>query len=225
MTHGDEGHRTFTGRTTVRIVNVFYREKALADAHATTELRALDILDELRNAPRLSQRDLAQRLGMSLGLLNRSLRQLVDAGYVRVADRNVKPFAYRVTVEGQRYHQQLAHDRYRAVVVSFQKLEGRIKRRLRGLKSRGVHRVVFYGAGEIMEVTQKCAGELGFEVLAAVDDDSEKHRALANGLPILPPSELWTFQPEAVLITTFRHAAEIRNRIAGEPRGCLVWQL
>lgn len=67
------------------------------------ELR-LRLLRLLTESPELSQRDLAQRLGLSLGKTNYCLRALIDKGWVKVnnfrSSNNKLAYAYVLTPTG-----------------------------------------------------------------------------------------------------------------------------
>jgi EPS-associated MarR family transcriptional regulator len=69
----------------------------------TDEIR-LRILRELEREPKLSQRDLAHVLGVSIGKTNYCLRALVDKGFVKVENfrksGNKLAYAYQLTPRG-----------------------------------------------------------------------------------------------------------------------------
>ena len=69
------------------------------------ELR-LRLLRQLTESPDLSQRELAQRLGLSLGKTNYCLRALIDKGWVKVNNfrnsQNKLAYAYVLTPSGFR---------------------------------------------------------------------------------------------------------------------------
>ena len=69
------------------------------------ELR-LRLLRLLTESPELSQRELAQRLGLSLGKTNYCLRALIDKGWVKVNNfrnsQNKLAYAYVLTPSGFR---------------------------------------------------------------------------------------------------------------------------
>ncbi len=64
-----------------------------------------------------------------------------------------------------------------------------------------------------MEVTQPLAEALGLTVVRVVDDDPEKHGTERAGNIVRSPSSLNEMQPDGVLITTLRHAAQLQERI------------
>ncbi len=67
------------------------------------DLKQLLILDELDGRGNVSQRMVAQRLGVATGLVNRLIRELLDEGHLEFVDRNVRPYAYRLTPSGREY--------------------------------------------------------------------------------------------------------------------------
>ena len=182
------------------------------DQRRSGELRQLLIV-ELERGSNISQRALARRLGIGVGTVNRLLNDLVEAGYVQVFNRGVRPFAYRVTDDGARYQRRLSLEQYSSVLDILRRLEERIRRTLSELKDRGLKRVVFYGAGDAMEATHRVASDVGLEVIGVVDDDPGKHGLRKAGLVVGPPRAINELRPDAVLITTFRHAEEIRLKV------------
>jgi hypothetical protein len=89
-----------------------------------------------------------------------------------------------------------------------------------------VERVFFYGAGDIMEATHRVATRVGLRVVGVVDDDPTKHGLRKGGLVVGPPSAINRLEPDAVLITTLRHAEEIQLKMDVSLRSSVeVWEL
>jgi DNA-binding MarR family transcriptional regulator len=180
----------------------------------------------LQSSSNISQRALARRLGLAVGTVNRFLTDMIEAGYVRVFNRTVRPYAYKVTDDGERYQRRLNVEHYSWVLNSLRRLERRIRSTLDDLRSRGVKRVVFYGAGELMEATHRVACEVGLRVVGVVDDDASKHGSHRAGLLVQPPSAINTLEPDAVVVTTVRHAGEIQLNMDPSLRASVeVWEL
>ena len=192
----------------------------LADQRRSGELHQL-LIAELQHGSNISQRALARRLGVAVGTVNRLLNGLVEAGYVQVFNRGVRPFAYRVTAAGVRYERRLSLEQYSAVLDILRRLEDRIRATLQELKDRGVRRVVFYGAGMVMEATHRVASGVGLDIIGVVDDDAAKQGLRKAGLVVGPPRAINELRPDAVLITTFRHAEEIHLKIDASLRAAV----
>ncbi len=153
---------------------------------------------------------------MAASLVNRLIRELMDRGLLEVVDADVRPFAYRLTVDGRGYRRRLSHQHYRSVLGSFREVQEAIRKRLRGVLEKGVRRLVFYGAGEIMDATLPLAWEEGLEVVGLVDDDPRKQGRERDGLVVRSPSSIPLLNPDGILITTYKHAPEIRSRLGNE---------
>jgi DNA-binding MarR family transcriptional regulator len=196
-----------------------------ADQRLSGELRQRLIV-ELQGGSHVSQRALAQQLGVAVGTVNRLLNDMIAAGYVRVSNRGVRPFAYRVTDHGRSYQRRLGLEHYSWALGTLRRLEQRTRATLSGLKSRGLKRVVLYGAGEVMDATWRVASRVGLRVIGAVDDDVAQQGRRRGGLIVTAPNAINRLEPDAVLITTPRHAAEIQRAIAPALRSRVeVWEL
>lgn len=188
--------------------------------------RHLPVLEEVQGRGNVSQRTIAERLGVAASLVNRVLRELLDEGHLEVVDTNVRPFAYRITDDGKGYLRLLRHEHDRSVVARFRRIERRISRRLEEIRGEGIRRLVLYGAGDVMEVTLPLAEELGLDVVGIVDDDPEKQGEERDGQRVRAPEAIGELEPCAVLVTTYRHAEEILGRLEGGlPEGTEVLEL
>lgn len=184
------------------------------------------LIAELQRGANVSQRALARRLGVAVGTVNRLVSDMVEAGYVQVFNRGVRPFAYRVTDDGRRYGRRLGLEHYSWVLGSLRRLEQRIRTILLDLKERGVKRVVFYGAGDVTEAAFHVASTVGFQVVGVVDDDPTNQGLRKGGFLVRPSSVINELQPDAILITTLRHAEEVRLKMDASLRSYVeVWEL
>jgi len=189
------------------------------DARPAIDQRHLLLLEELGRHQNVSQRDLGEEVGMAASVVNRLIRELVSLGHVRVVNDRVRPFAYQLTGRGREYHHRMRYEHVQSVVGTFREVQERIRRRLREMEARGVRRVVLYGTGEVMEVTYPLAEELGLDVVGLVDDDTAKHGTRKRGHVICGAGSIPRLGPDAVLITTFRHARGIAERM-----GDVAWE-
>ena len=81
--------------------------------------------------------------------------------------------------------------------------------------------MVFYGAGMVMEATHRVASGVGLDIIGVVDDDAAKQGLRKAGLVVGPPRAINELRPDAVLITTFRHAEEIHLKIDASLRAAV----
>jgi len=58
------------------------------------------ILEELERNSNITQRDLSEKTGLSLGMVNRLLKKFIKKGFVKLERLNNKSFRYILTPEG-----------------------------------------------------------------------------------------------------------------------------
>lgn len=195
----------------------------MAKQARANDLRDLLLLRELAVAENVSQRTLARRLGLGLGVVNRRVKELLEEGYIRVRNPAVRPFAYILTRRGKEYRTRLRHRHYQGVVGELKELQSHIEKHLRDLERQALRRVAFYPAGEVMELTLQLTENLGVEldVVGIVDDDPRMKGVVKGTMVVRSPDALLAMEPDVVLITTFRHAEEIRNKIPMKVRSAM----
>ncbi len=92
----------------------------------------LELLRQLDSQAAASQRDLATRLGMSVGKINYCLRALIDKGWIKAnnfrrAD-NKWAYAYLLTPAGAKAKMQLTRDFLARKEREFEQLQSEIER-------------------------------------------------------------------------------------------------
>ncbi len=133
------------------------------------DIRPLLLMAELEDGESISQREIAGRLGIALGLVNSYLKTLVAKGYVTVSAMPANRFAYLLTPKGFAEKSRLACQH----LTNFHKLY-RITRReslgmFRALHARGVKEVVFCGVDAFTEIAYLSMREAGLELVAVID--------------------------------------------------------
>jgi DNA-binding MarR family transcriptional regulator len=135
-------------------------------------LRALLLMAELEKGDPISQREIAGRLGIALGLVNSYLRSLIARGFVTVKAYPRNRFAYLLTPKG---FAEKSHLAYRHL-SNFHRLY-RITRQdnltlFRSLRQRGVERVAFCGLDDLTEIAYLSLREAGLELAAVMDEEA-----------------------------------------------------
>ena len=156
------------------------------DVNDQDSLRSLLLMTELEKGEPVSQREIAGRLGIALGLVNSYLKTLVKKGCVQVKAYPRNRYAYLLTPKGFAEKSRLAYRH----LGNYHKLY-RITRQdslemFRSLHARGVERVAFCGVDDLTEIAYLSLCEAGLELAAVMDGDGEG-RFLAE--PIVPLAE------------------------------------
>jgi hypothetical protein len=170
--------------------------------------RFLDLLNAIEGNERLTQRDIALRLKISLGQANALVHACMDNGWVTCGGST----NYRLTETGHEERYRLMVHRMKNTVEWYKDTQRRIRENYIRLKARGVNRVVFYGAGEVAEVAHTMLDGVSLELTGVVDDF--RPGELFCGVRISPVSDLLKLGFDGILVTTFHASAGIREQVA-----------
>jgi hypothetical protein len=177
--------------------------------------RELQLLSEVDRDPDVTQRQLAQRIGIALGLTNVLLRNLVQRGYVRVAQASWKRRIYTLTPEGFFHRVGLMRAYIHRILADYQKIRGTLREELEPLSLNEESRVAIYGTGEFAELVYLGLREIGIEEIDIFSSgEVDGHRFL--GLPV---RNMATLQPDrydrvvmALLTGWEKPCGELRKR-------------
>jgi DNA-binding MarR family transcriptional regulator len=146
------------------------------------------LLEELESGADVSQRRLAARLGIALGRVNRLLRVLVRAQWVRSARAANGRLEYVVTHDGAKARARLTREHLGLALRSYSAVRDRVRDGLAACRADGTTSnppaVALYGTGEVAHIVFACAAELGLPLIGFVDDTP---RESYMGLPVRPP--------------------------------------
>ena len=174
-------------------------------------LRTLQLLEEIEKEHAPSQRDLAKKLNVSLGLINSFIKRFARKGYFKITSIPRNRVKYMLTPKGVAEKTRLT---YEYIQYSFQSYRG-ARRKLRGLfkdlVADGVRRVVFYGASEFAEIAYAALRQTPIEMVAVVDDKKTGKRHL--GRVVKDPAILESFSFDKIFITAVRSREDVVKRI------------
>lgn len=133
--------------------------------------RSFLLMDEIAKEEHLSQRALAQRLGISLGLVNSYLKNLVAKGCVRVKAFPKKRYTYLLTPKGLAEKSRLAYQHLSHFNNIYKIAREEFRALFRTLESEGVKTVVFCGVDEVAEIAYLSLCETSISLNRVMDDD------------------------------------------------------
>jgi predicted transcriptional regulator len=70
------------------------------DIHQSDDYRSFLLLDEISKNNEITQRDLSERLGIALGLINSYIKNLASKGYITISQIPRKRYKYYLTPQG-----------------------------------------------------------------------------------------------------------------------------
>jgi DNA-binding MarR family transcriptional regulator len=116
------------------------------------EQRTLSLFEAVDGNERISQRQLAQELGLSLGLTNAFLQTVLHKGWVRARQVSARRWAYFLTPEGFREKSRLTMNYLRRTMHSFQELKTLILQHFTELELQGCQRIHLCSEGDLQEI-------------------------------------------------------------------------
>ena len=191
----------------------------MSERHLDRDLRLLTAIEE--GTP-LTQRALAERLGVALGLANLCLKRLARKGYIKVVHFNDRPAArkrlrYLLTPKGLAEKSRLTYEHMVYSLHLYRRTRQTLREALGRMAADGLKRVVFYGTGEAAELAYLTLRELGLEPMAVFGPEPGGGFL---GFPVRPVAELAGEEFDAVVVATFEHPEATLELLAaqGVPR-------
>ncbi len=177
--------------------------------------RDLEILTAISEGRPLSQRALAQRLGVALGLTNLLLKRLARKGSIKIVEFPKKPAAgkrlrYLLTPKGIAEKSRLTYDHLAYSIHLYQRSRQTLRESLSQLVRTGVKRIVLYGTGEPAELAYLTLKEFGLEPVGVFSREPNGHFL---GFPVRPIAELVGEDFDGLILAAFdrpeQHVAEL----------------
>src|SRR5262245_60714948 len=136
--------------------------------------RDLEILTAIQEGLPLTQRALAARLGVALGLANLYVKRLARKGYIKIAEFPRKPAArkrlrYLLTPRGVAEKTRLTYEHMSYSLSLYRRARENLRESLGRLADSGAKRIALCGTGEAAELAYLTLRELGLEPTAAFD--------------------------------------------------------
>jgi DNA-binding MarR family transcriptional regulator len=149
------------------------------------------ILTEIEGGEAISQRSLAGRLGIALGLTNLLVRRLARKGWIRVAGIKPHRVKYLITPQGIAEKARMTREYLKHSLAVYSQARDRIGERFStlsaewpGTGSGGEKRVVFYGADEVAEIGFVCLQLTDLKLVGVVSADAATRSRSFFGMPV-----------------------------------------
>lgn len=181
--------------------------------------RDLRLLEAVHQDGRVTQRGLAGKLGMALGLANVYLKRMVHKGFIKVVNVQPNRITYLVTPRGIAEKARLTYEFMDYSLHLYGEVRQHLRAALQACAEAG-KRVAICGRGEAAELAYLSLKESGLEPVAVFDGEGQQEFL---GMPVLALSEHATIEFDLIIVATLdrsgRHLQELLD--AGVPRAKL----
>ena len=137
--------------------------------------REIKIIEEIAKNKGITQRELSRRDGISLGMVNMSLKRLAKKGYVKIRGMNRRSLEYVLTPKGFSEKAQKSYRYFRNTLASLKKMKKKIQTLILTEYSRGERNFFILGNGELADIVEMSFKGLPFNdiELRRVRDEKE----------------------------------------------------
>lgn len=166
------------------------------------DYRAFLLLSEIEKEEKLSQRDLAQRLGIALGLVNSYLKNLTAKGFIRVKSFPRNRYAYLLTPKGLAEKSRLAYQHLSYFTSLYTTTRKNYLDLFCLLRQQGLKKISFCGVDEVAEIAYLSLQESGLELEALMDECPAGNELF--GRPILSLAKGISAESVQIVITSLK---------------------
>jgi DNA-binding MarR family transcriptional regulator len=165
--------------------------------------RDLQLLEALEHEATITQRTLASRLGMALGLTNLYLKRLVRKGYVKCVTVSPNRLVYSLTPKGVARKARLTYEFMKYSLDFYRDARQHLRRSLvRAVNEQ--KRIAIYGRGEAAELVYLLVREMGLELVAVFDS---QHNGPFLGLPVNAIADHGTVDYDVLVVAILERPA------------------
>ena len=171
--------------------------------------RDLQLLNEVEQSAHVTQRSLAKKLDVALGLTNLYLKRLARKGYIKITTIPRHRIKYLLTPSGMAEKSRLTYLYMQYSLSYYRDMRQRLKVVLTELASAGAKRIVICGTGELAELAYISLREMDLTLVGFVDGD----QGTFLSYPLWPIEALPNWDFDTVLITDLEEAKRVQARL------------
>lgn len=138
----------------------------------------LEILEAIDQQSDVTQRHLAGRMGVALGLANSYLKRCVRKGFVKIHQAPANRYLYYLTPKGFAEKSRLTAQFLSYSFAFYRRASAACSEALSHCERNGWRRVLLCGASDLAEIASLRASEHAIEVVGVFDSDSKETRFL-----------------------------------------------
>ena len=135
------------------------------------EHRELTVLEAITENQHVTQRSLAARLGVALGLANLYVKRLAHKGYIKCVNVKSTRLHYLITPKGLAEKGRLTYEFMEHSLELYRQTRQHLRAVLESDLKDGCRQVAIYGTGEPAELAYISLRELGLEPVAIFDGE------------------------------------------------------
>ena len=137
------------------------RQKDIKDEDITE--KELKIIEEIAREKGITQRELSKRAGISLGMVNISLKRLARKGYIKVKGMNKRSLEYVLTPKGFSEKAKRSYRYFLNTLSSLKKMKKKIQSLVLEEYAKGRKNFIILGGEELADLVEMSLKALNFK--------------------------------------------------------------
>ena len=176
------------------------------------EYRQFRLLTEISSGDSVTQRHLAHKYGLALGLTNFLLHRLVNKGYVKIINLKRNRLRYLLTPKGLAEKARLTYQYFEYSLALYRHIRTLMTDTFVRMMRVGETRVIIYGTGELAEIAVLAMQERGLQVVAALEEPGNGKTTFMNQ-PVRSLAALSGLEFDWMVIATFKNTRKILQQL------------
>jgi hypothetical protein len=168
------------------------------------EHRDLRVLEAVQQDSRLTQRGLASKLGIALGLANIYLKRMIHKGYIKVVNVQPNRISYLITPRGIAEKARLTYEFMDYSLHLYGEVRQHLRAALRECAAAG-KRVAIFGRGEAAELAYLSLKESGLDPVAVFDTEGD---GVFLGMPVMPIADHPNVEFDLIIVATLDRSGQ-----------------
>lgn len=173
--------------------------------------RELKLLEEIEINPQLTQRGLAGKLGVALGVANILVKSMTKKGYIKATQLGWKRWVYIVTPSGFSRKIALTLAYVKRFLDHYNHVRSMLREELDSLTLNAESRIGIYGTDELVELVYLSLLDMGITEIQILGHDSNGRRFL--GLEIHEPANTSSNDYSLVIVASLTEDGWLRDKL------------
>lgn len=172
---------------------------------------SMRILEHIHENPTITQRDLASKLGIALGLTNSYIKRLYKKGCIKIKNLDGKRLKYILTPKGFVEKARLTCNYMARSFNYFREIKQKIDQTYNAMIESGINKIVLWGDGELAEVCIVSLKGLPITISGIVGFNEDRKKIF--NYTVYTKDEIKNIEFDAILVATFdkREIAQLKD--------------
>lgn len=175
------------------------------------DIKTFLLLEAIGEDKSISQRDLARKLKISLGLVNLVINKLLIEGLFKTSKRSNNRIRYSLNPKGITKKTELSRKYFSYLMGYYKEMKKRISDFLAELSKSGKRKIILYGADELCEIVCIVIGDNHLCEVEIIDDNKAGRRLC--GIAVSETNIIKTSNYDAIILLNVENASYYYNEL------------